>query len=63
MMPNFQKNNSEESEKLIGEFGGKKFGEIFEKSSAVGEDQIQEFSLKVSLITNFIINAQKHIHM
>ena len=65
LLPEFKvaERQHEELETLISEFGGKDFDTIFTKTSAIGDEQQAEFKSKVSLIHNYILNAQKHMNV
>ena len=65
VLENFKTSEAQnsETENLISEYGGKNFDSIFEKTSATGEEQKKEFTLKLSLIINYIKNCEKHMRV
>ena len=65
ILPEFKdaQDDNLETKKLINEYGGLTFDTVFKKTNATGVEQQDEYKLKLSLITNFIQNAQKHLNM
>ena len=53
-------NESEELDYLVRNFGGKDFEQIWSPTNATGDEKTLEYTRKLSLLTNYIINATKH---
>ena len=65
MLQNFKSSEAQntETDALIREYGGMTFDTIFEKTGATGEELEKEYKLKLSLITNYIKNSEKHMRV